>query len=541
MVTRRPSSSQFKRTSRQVRQATIKSQLPSESSSIYSRKKKFSDTRRARTAQRGEIHQVLPSTSTRESRRAYENRIGQRDYLKRSVDAGRRRKAVIGIALAIVVLVVAGVAASFVYIGNIDSRLCISDGGALSEVLAPAEDGQTDAADGVQDAGEYTILAASYDNPGAIEAVALVRTDASSGQATVVTMPGAVQLPDGSQTLSDAYAQGGDAALAQAVEEIAGVQAVHYARTDAAGLEGLVDALGGISVTLPAEVSDPDAGDMTLPSGFQTINGQQALFLCRANDFDQPDDGRAAHMAQVAAGMLSKASALDGIGYYLDMDKIADCLKTDMDVRALGSFVKSLRGLELGSVMSGAMPVQSYTSDGARVVTMDEDAWTTMMERVKQGRTPKESLEDVVASVDGDSFSITVNNGGGVEGAAAEAANLLEEGGLKVSSVGNANMQVYDETLVIYKEEKFEQQANAVVALLGHGRAVWDSIHYTFDTDILVVVGSDWGADEEGVTDAAEGDQGDTAASGTDSGATDGSTGDGLAEGAETSDVGAVE
>ena len=100
MVTRRPSSSQFKRTSRQVRQATIKSQLPSESSSIYSRKKKFSDTRRARTAQRGEIHQVLPSTSTRESRRAYENRIGQRDYLKRSVDAGRRRKAVIGIALA---------------------------------------------------------------------------------------------------------------------------------------------------------------------------------------------------------------------------------------------------------------------------------------------------------------------------------------------------------------------------------------------------------------------------------------------------------
>ena len=102
-------------------------------------------------------------------------------------------------------------------------------------------------------------------------------------------------------------------------------------------------------------------------------------------------------------------------------------------------------------------------------------------------------------------------------------------------------MQVYDETLVIYKEEKFEQQANAVVALLGHGRAVWDSIHYTFDTDILVVVGSDWGADEEGVTDAAEGDQGDTAASGTDSGATDGSTGDGLAEGAETSDVGAVE
>lgn len=518
MVTRRPSSSQFKRTSRQVRQATIKSQLPSEPSPLSSRKG-FSNTRRARTAQRGEIHQVLPHTSTRESRREYENRIGQRDYLKRSVAAGRRRKAVVGVALAAVVLVVACVAACFVYIGNIDSRLVISDGGALSDALAPAEDAQGTA--------EYTVLAASFDDPGAIEMVALVRTDTASGQATVVAIPGAVMLSDGSQTLSDAYAQGGDAALVQAVEGLAGIQAVHYARTDATGLEGLVDALGGVNVTLDSDVSDPDAGDITLPAGAQTIDGQQALFLCRANDYDQPDNGRAAHMAQVAAGLLSKASMLDGIGYYLDMDRIADCLNTDMDVRALGSFVKSLRGLELGSIMSGAMPVQSYTSNGVRTMTVEQDAWTAMMERVKQGQTPKESVEDVVASVDADSFTITVNNGGGIEGAAAQAASMLEGDGFKVESVGNANMQVYDETLVVYKDEKLEQQAGAVVALLGHGRAVWDSIHYTFDTDILVVIGSDWESDGEdaGASDGANDAGGESGGAG-DAGAVAGDAAD---------------
>lgn len=518
MVTRRPSSSQFKRTSRQVRQATIKSQLPSEPSPLSSRKG-FSNTRRARTAQRGEIHQVLPHTSTRESRREYENRIGQRDYLKRSVAAGRRRKAVVGVALAAVVLVVACVAACFVYIGNIDSRLVISDGGALSDALAPVEDAQGTA--------EYTVLAASFDDPGAIEMVALVRTDTASGQATVVAIPGAVMLSDGSQTLSDAYAQGGDAALVQAVEGLAGIQAVHYARTDATGLEGLVDALGGVNVTLDSDVSDPDAGDITLPAGAQTIDGQQALFLCRANDYDQPDNGRAAHMAQVAAGLLSKASMLDGIGYYLDMDRIADCLNTDMDVRALGSFVKSLRGLELGSIMSGAMPVQSYTSNGVRTMTVEQDAWTAMMERVKQGQTPKESVEDVVASVDADSFTITVNNGGGIEGAAAQAASMLEGDGFKVESVGNANMQVYDETLVVYKDEKLEQQAGAVVALLGHGRAVWDSIHYTFDTDILVVIGSDWESDGEdaGASDGANDAGGESGGAG-DAGAVAGDAAD---------------
>lgn len=493
MVTRRPTSSQFKKTSRQLRQATIKSQLSSEPAPLSSRKG-FSNARRARTARRGEINQVIPQTSTRESRREYESRMGQRDYLLRSVSAGRRRKAVIGGLLAVAVFAIACFAAVFVYLGNIDARLTVSDGGALSAVLAPAEDAQ----EGV----EYAVLAASYEDSGSIEIALLVRIDEANGRATVVSMPGDVVLPDGSKTLSDAYAQGGDAALVQAVEDMTGVQAVHYARTEALGLKSLVDELGGIPVTLDAEVADPDAGDMTLPQGSQVLNGEQAIFLCRANDFGQPDEGRAAHLAAVATGLLSKVSALEGFDFYFKMDKLADCLKTDMDVRSLASFIKSLRGLELDLTMSGALPAVVSSQDGRRVSTVDEDAWGAMMERVKQGLVPKESVEDVVASVDAGSFDITVNNGGGIEGAASQAAQILEGSGFKVASVGNTSMQVYEETLVIYKKEEFEQQANAVVSLLGHGRVVWDSVHYAFDTDVLVVIGSDWESNDE----AAEGD-----------------------------------
>ena len=486
MVTRRPSSSQFKKISRGVRSATIKSQL---SNTPFPRKK-FSNSRNAYATQRGEIHQVFPDTATWKNKRV----INKHNFVERSVNRGRHRKILLGIVLAILVLVLACFAAICVFIGTLDSRLAVSDSSALSKALAIDEDEEESAV--------YTVLAASFDDVSSIEMIALVRTDSSSGQACVVTIPGDVLDADEEKTLSDTYVQDGDAGLVTAVEDLTGVQVSHYAYLDAEGLVGLVDALDGVELTLDSDVSDPQAGEIVLSAGTQTLSGSQALFLCRANDFDDPDEGRAHNIALVAAGLLSKVSEAEGLNFYLMLDSLADYFETDMDVFSLSKFVDSLRNIDASDVMSGAMPTQTSELDGQSVKVVEDDAWSTMMERVTEGLSPLEDIQDLVDAIDPSSFTITVNNGGGIEGAASSAAQILEDYGLNVSSIGNTSMQVYEETLVIYKNSDDAEKADVIVTLLGVGRTVYDSVNYSFNTDILVVIGSDWESSDEGDSDA---------------------------------------
>ena len=334
--------------------------------------------------------------------------------------------------------------------------------------------------------------------------VLLVRTDSENASASAVVIPGnaRVKLSDGkAHRLGEAQAIGGDAEVVSAVENLSGVQVSHYAKTDAEGFVALVDSVGGVEVDLSEPVSDSDAGTMSLPAGFQVLSGEQALFLCRANDFAAtPELQRGLNESQVAQALFKKFVGMDKLSFYTGMDGFSDCVKTDMDVKAAYAMMSSLRDIVAESVMTGVMP--TYLSRAGDDVYQEpiSDEWKAMMERFVAGEVPQQDKESIIESVDPASFSITVNNGGSVEGAAADAASLLEGAGFTVDSVGNANQAVYESTLVVYQKAENEAKAEAIVATLGTGRAVLDAVNYAFETDILVVVGKDWQA----VLDARE-------------------------------------
>jgi hypothetical protein len=87
--------------------------------------------------------------------------------------------------------------------------------------------------------------------------------------------------------------------------------------------------------------------------------------------------------------------------------------------------------------------------------------------------------------------SVTVRNGAGIEGVAAEAAELLTGAGFTVGEVGNADQFVYEETLVVYSGDD-RSGADLIASQLDRGRVVQSRGMYSFNTDVLVVVGKDW-------------------------------------------------
>ena len=100
--------------------------------------------------------------------------------------------------------------------------------------------------------------------------------------------------------------------------------------------------------------------------------------------------------------------------------------------------------------------------------------------------------DNTTQTVDRSSFEITVKNGGGITGGATQVSNILTEAGFTVAEVGNAEAYVYTETLVVYLDSQYLPAAQDVLKTLGIGRVIDGTNFYLFDTEILVMVGSDW-------------------------------------------------
>ncbi|GAA0551346.1 hypothetical protein GCM10009546_11670 [Actinomadura livida] len=88
-------------------------------------------------------------------------------------------------------------------------------------------------------------------------------------------------VPVGPVPIGSAFTQGGAACTLKTVERLTRVRIDQTAVIGFGGFRRMVDALGGVEMTLPAPVADPAAG-LRLPAGTQVLDGRQALAYVRA-------------------------------------------------------------------------------------------------------------------------------------------------------------------------------------------------------------------------------------------------------------------
>lgn len=398
------------------------------------------------------------------------------------------KRVVLTVVVAIVVVAVACAAAWFAFTASVSGKLSLGDSGAAT-ALVSAEEGSA----------YYALLAADLDEGASTfepDAILLARVDPSSRVVTLVSVPAdlRVRLSDGERhRLSEAPSVGGEAELISTVASFADVSISHYARTDAAGISGIVDRLGGVTVTVSEDVDDPTAGSIFIPSGEQSLSGEQALVFLRASNYSEGAQTQMANQRAFAASLAQRLFEADGLAALMQLDGVAGFLSTDLDAGGALSVASSLRGMIASDVFLACVPGYSSGSGDEAYYIADSDSWTSMMELVDAGEDPSVDEEEQAAeSVDRGSFEITVRNGSGITGGATEIADSLTAAGFQVAETGNADSYVYDETLVIYQDDAYETAATAVVDALGMGRAISSSGFYTFDTEILVVLGKDW-------------------------------------------------
>lgn len=493
------SASQTRRTSRRVNDSVIGSHVArpagrrgrrEDDSPVGTTRVDFSDSRRSRRATRGMVEQVDVQATSGESDADYARRRGRRGYVEEiQIRSRRRRIAVLAVAaLAVVaVAVFAGVSAFFALS---DSQLSLGDSNATEALVAPAE-------------GEpYFVLCTAHlgsaTPAGAAEgdAYLAVRVDEATHTLTFISVPAtvSVELSDGARhPLSKASSVGGDAELIRAVASLLGVDIAHFAATDAAGIERLVDIVGGVAVELDQEVDDPRAGIQVLQAGPVTLDGPSAVTLLRASNYADPYGTQAKMRALFTVNLAERASSGEGLSFPTVVADGAPAVSTDWSSGQIIALGDVLRPLSEVTVYAAVVPGRAVEGeDGARTYEVSDDELATMMEAVRAGNAP-ESAAGNVANVDRSLLTVEVRNGSGIQGAAARCGELLESDGYQVKAVGNVDDgTAYPETMVIYKDAAFEIAAKAVVSDLSAGRVVNGGDFYQFDTDLLVIIGQDW-------------------------------------------------
>ena len=450
-------------------------------------------------------------------------------YVSKRKQAKRSHRVLKVVVISLVaVLVVAGAAFAW-YINSINSKLSKGiDSNLLNQLVAPTE---TDDPFymlllGVDQDEERTEEWGADQSNYRTDSIILVRVDPPNKKVTLISIPRDTMVDmdeHGKQKINAAYSFGGAAYMVQVVSKLAGVNISHYAELNFEQFTSIVDTLGGVEVTLPVAVSDMDYAGIDLPAGTQTLNGEEALGLCRSRHaYDAYGGGdyyRSANQRMVIAAIIRKVLESDPTTWPSLISQLADSVTTDLSATDILSLANQFKDLDTeNDIYSGSVPTTSQYIDNLWYEVVDEDAWKTMMERTEAGETPySDSSQDFTSGVAGsvststtDSSSadatstssepvytgtVLVLNGTSTQGVASNATNVLTQTGYSAIA-GNADSTGHTTTTIVYN-------TSASSSALGEAKGVAEKLGlsvtprenpgtYSDNYDVIVVLGTDY-------------------------------------------------
>ena len=353
------------------------------------------------------------------------------------------------------------------------------------------------------------------------DTIILARVDPPNKTVTLVSIPRDTLVDmgeHGEQKINTAYSYGGPAYMVECVSKLTGVRIAHYAELDFEQFVSIVDTIGGIEVTLPVAVYDMQYACVDLPAGTQTLNGVEALGLCRTRHaYDAYGGGdfyRSANQRMVIAAIVKKVLASDPATLTTTVSQIAESVTTDLSVADILSLAAQFRNLDTDrGVFAGQLPTTSEYINGGWYEIVDEESLRSMMTRVNQGLPPyADDSEDFTAGVAGSvgiygnsgeidlgslepdfSGSVLVLNGTSTSGLAGSAASTLKGQGFSCTA-DNAESTGYETSVIVYNGgSTAAARALAVRDALGLDVEITrNDGTYSNEEDVVIVLGADY-------------------------------------------------
>ena len=234
-------------------------------------------------------------------------------------------------------------------------------------------------------------------NRGYSDTIMLVRVNPGNGRFTIVSIPrDTAVVRDGKPGKINDFMQfdGSDATVAY-IEEATGVDIKYYFVTDFARYAKLINAVGGVDVDVPIELScgDPiEDRDVTLQPGEKHLDGVEALVFARTRKVygDETDGCRQIQDRKVVTSLLQAAAKSDEQAAALVAALLANT-DTNIPAEDLEFYARHFRENAGNlSIVCGTMPYSGgINPDTERwEVPLDSATWAQMVKLMEDEGDP---------------------------------------------------------------------------------------------------------------------------------------------------------
>lgn len=319
---------------------------------------------------------------------------------------------------------------------------------------------------------------AGHDGPQLTDTIMLLSVKPSQNRAALISIPRDLlaELPGyGWRKINNANAfaemntpGSGGAATAAVVENMLGLDIPYYVRIDFRGFEKLIDELGGITVTVDRSFTDaqyPAANDevqtVSFSAGETRMDGARALIFARSrhgSNGEGSDFARSRRQQKILIAARDKLLSAGTLTNPKRISTIVDILRTHISTNV--EAWEMLRLADIGSrIDAGALGhlVFSDAPDNVLVPAVVETAFVLVPRGNDYGLLARaaQSIFDDSSAISADTptkngggIRIEIQNGTRLEGLAGETSSRLSAQGYIVTSVGNAEKQNYERTVI---------------------------------------------------------------------------------------------
>lgn len=251
--------------------------------------------------------------------------------------------------------------------------------------------------------GYYSTQAAEQGDNQRSDVIILARVDAKNKLVTLVSVPRDTpyQLEDGTLVkINEMYNREGAIGSIKAVSEVTGAPISHYVEVGFTGVQEIVDLLGGVDVYVNTDLSywNPvTEHEVSIPAGYQTIDGEQAQIFARArheyqNFEGSQDSNRQSNVRQLLSAVLKKT--LDRPVTEIPGVVLEEAQYVTTDVRSADLvFLATAFGLDSDNMTlySGTGPSDGdfvEYADGIWLCYRNPEGWASLMSVVNAGGDP---------------------------------------------------------------------------------------------------------------------------------------------------------